>query len=269
VSSPAWYVYAIVSDDDSMTGLSAPGARDLTLVPWRNLAAVTDMATREPSRCDINAILRHNEIVEGLHRERATLPVRFGAAFRDPEAIAAAIASQYITLLADLERVGRRAEVGLTVLWKAPSALPAMLEMRHGQNGGRYLRERAAELRREDEMKERASCIARDLTGLLADDALEHRVTLAPTHDIALRAAYLLERSSVENFRQRVERIRASVSDVDVVIGEPCAPYSFVTRAEADNGKESHGHAARFAAAVAALTCRMPGLNGPGAERVN
>jgi hypothetical protein len=267
--SDQWYVYAIVRDDESLAGLSAPGDRTLTLVPWRHLAAVTEMVTAEPSRCDVDAILRHNDVVEGLHRERATLPVRFGAVFHDAPAVARSIADRYSILLADLERVGRKIEVGLTVLWETPAGASTVLELVRPHHGGRYLRARAAELRREEKMKERATAIAAELTRHLSDEAIEHRVRLLPTRDIALRTACLMNRSDLERFHDCVERAGASLGEVRLVIGGACPPYSFVSRNDPRGDVANHGQGAQFAAALTALTSRMPGLNGPGAERVN
>ena len=265
--SGQWYVYAIVRDDESLAGLSASGERALTLVPWRHLAAVTEMVTTEPSRCDVDAILRHNDVVEGLHRERATLPVRFGAVFHDAPAVARSIADRYSILLADLERIGRKIEVGITALWETNVESP-VLELVRPHHGGRYLRARAAELRREEEMKQRATAIAAELTRHF-DEAIEHRVTLLPTRGIALRAACLMNRSDLERFHDRVEEVRTSLGEVRLVVSGACAPYSFVSRNDVRGDAPNHGQGAQFAAALTALTSRMPGLNGPGAERVN
>ncbi len=239
----ACYVYAIVPRDaPPPAGACADGA-ELTLVPCRELAALTGRMGEDGAAVSAQAVLRHEAVVEAARRQGPALPVRFGTVFRDAEAVACALAERYETLVADLDRLGDRVELCLTALWAAPPGdegsadAPRVGGARSGGGAGaRYLYARAAELQREQALKQRARAVARELDQRLGGLARERRVSLLPTPRVAVRTAYLLDAAAVAAFRATFQATRRARGDLRLLLTGPWPPYSFVTPPEAGSG---------------------------------
>ena len=237
----AHYVYAIVRRNTPLPMVGkGNGAGALTMVPWRELAAVAARRPADDATFSIEAMLHHEAVVEAVRHQGPALPVRFGTMFRDETSVASALAERYDPLVADLDRVGDKVELSLTALWASAShdQLPALRgeEALTGQSAGaRYLLARAAELRREETMKERARLVARRLDQALSAHALDRRVTLAPVERVAVRTAYLLDPAGVTAFRAAFDAMRRERREVRLLLTGPWPPYSFVTRTEVTN----------------------------------
>jgi hypothetical protein len=228
--SRAFYVYAIMGGQTPLPD----DINELVKVHWRDLAAVTGRVTDDDAPMTVENVLHHEAVVEAVRKQGPALPVRFGTMFRDESSIAEALAERYDVLAADLQRLGGKVELSLTAIWAEPSndpphepwqtdAVPA------GRGAGaNYLLERAARVRRDDALTQRARGVAQDLDGVLGWLALERRVSLLPTPKIAVRAAYLLDPASVSAFRAAFESIRGSRGELRVLLTGPWPPYSFV-----------------------------------------
>lgn len=229
------YVYAIVG-----RGASLPGARSaLTMVPCRELAAVTGTPRDDGAWRIIEAVRHHEAIVEAVRRQGPALPVRFGTVFRDAASVAAAIADRYEPLAADLDRLGDKVELSLTALWITPPAVDALpsapVDGRAPTGkgaGARYLHARLAQLRREEGLQLRARAVVRELDRGLGELALTQRVSLLPTPHVAVRATYLLDPREVNAFKAAFETARHDRGEVRVLLTGPWPPYSFVRRPE-------------------------------------
>lgn len=225
----AWYVYAIVRRD---TPLPATGAATLAMVPWGELAAVTGRIRDDGAPATIEAMLRHEAIVEAVRRRGPALPVRFGTVLPDTMSVASALAERYEPLAADLDRLGDKVELSLTALWSAP---PSDDEGGGGGElsaGARYLYACAAQLRRDDALKKRAGAVAQELSRLLGERgwALEQRLSLVPTLRVAVRTTYLLDPAQVGEFRADLDVMCRGVREVRFVLTGPRPPYSFVNQ---------------------------------------
>lgn len=239
--SDGLYVYAVVHHDGAQTSMGEVlASRGLNLVPWRGLAAITRRTSLDAGAVSMDAVRQHEAVVEALLEDSAALPVRFGTIFRDAASVTSALAEQYEPLAADLARVGGKAELSLTALWVSPPVwdgpgFESPDAFSTERAGARYLRARAALLQREQGARERARAIAEALDRELASLTLERRVRLLPTPRIAVRTAYLLERSAVTTFRTAFEGLRRTQSELRLLLTGPWPPYSFVTSAAVPN----------------------------------
>jgi hypothetical protein len=245
--SSACYVYAIVGRGTPLPAAGTGGGAELAMVPCRKLAALTGQMREERPPLTIEAVLHHEAVVEAVRQRGPALPVRFGTVFRDATSVASAIAEQYEPLAADLDRLGARVELSLTTLWTVPPpeiASPASRQEDAAaaghRAGSRYLHARAAELRREEALKERARAVARELDEVLSGLSLERRASVLPTPRIAVRSVYLLDPGGVSAFRAAVETIRANRAELRVLLTGPWPPYSFVGRTGPTDGRASH-----------------------------
>ena len=251
----ARYVYAIVGRGTPLPRAgSCSVANELAIVPWRELAAVTRRIGGSNTTFTMDAVLQHEVVVEAVRQRGPALPVRFGTLFRDAPSVASALAERYDVLEADLRRVGNKVEMSLTAIWRAGSLGDAPHDGSVGQAeraeqsaGARYLRARAAELRREEGLKERARTVGEELDRVLGGHSLERRVSLLPKAGVAIRAAYLLAPGGVGAFRAAFESIRGTSSEIRVLLTGPWPPYSFVRRPAADSGTASDGRLAELA----------------------
>jgi hypothetical protein len=242
--SNAIYVYAIVSREAPLpAGVSGFGGAPLLAIPRRDLAAVASPVSPGELRATSENVLLHEEVVEAVRREGSALPVRFGAVFSDRDAVTQALGERYEVLAADLERVGDKIELGVTLLWAEATVageepretepdLPSALDPAGAEGpGARYMRARLAEHRREAALREKAKALARQLDEMLEEEVLERRHTILPTARLAVRAAYLLEPSRLGTFRALLHRVQRAQPGVRVLLSGPWPPYSFVTAA--------------------------------------
>jgi hypothetical protein len=233
--SSGLYVYAITGGDAGLPDANHQSSVDeLVKVRLRDLAAIASRVIDDAAPITIDAVLHHEAVVEAIRQHGSALPVRFGTVFRDESSVAAALSERYESLLADLQRLGGKVELSLTAIWAAaPTDVPSD-DWRNDAGGpGRgagatYLLERAAKVRRDDALTQRARGVAQDLDGILGWLALERRVSLLPTPKIAVRAAYLLDPAHVSAFRAAFEAIRGSRGELRVLLTGPWPPYSFV-----------------------------------------
>ena len=253
--SSGCYVYAIVRRSTPLPSAETrPGAAELSMVPWRGLAAVTGWKEGDSAPLTWEAMLRHEAVVEWVRQQGPALPVRFGTVFRDATSLASALAEQYETLATDLDRLGDKVELSLTALWAAPPSgsgsapSPRDDAARAGRTAGaRYLLARAAKLRRDETLTERARVVAERVDHVLGGRALERRVSLVPTPRVAVRTAYLLDPAGVGAFREAFDTMCRDRRDVHLLLTGPWPPYSFVGRNETDGGVVPVGRLAELA----------------------
>src|SRR5690242_752068 len=246
----ASYVYAIVGEDTPLPSAEhVPPASNLTRVPYRNLAAVTGHVVDDRRRLTTEAVLRHEAVVEAVRQQGRALPVRFGTVLRDARAVTRALAERYDELAADLERVGDKVELSLTVLLPAFALNDAAFHDLGAESAGiasgsgaGYLRARAAELERNDVLTDSALALAGALDDTLGRLALERRVALMPKPRIAVRMTYLLDPSAVAAFRAAFDARRPAWAEWRMLLTGPWPPYSFVRQREAvDRGISAAG----------------------------
>lgn len=239
--SSARYVYAILPRDaHPPAGLTGWGGTPLTTVTWCDLAAMTSAVSPGEPQPTPDNVLRHAAIVERLREVGPILPVRFGTVLRDGDAVKEALAQRYHVLVADLERLGSKIELGLTVLWDPPDVTSegvASASERHAGSGDgtRYLQARLAEQRREAVLRRNAGKVVRELETALDPHVLEQHSTILPTPRLLLRAAYLVDPARIGSFRDTLGTLRANHPELRFLLSGPWPPYSFVSQpSEAD-----------------------------------
>jgi hypothetical protein len=253
----ACYVYAIVGRDTPLPCVGADAAPVLAMVSWRGLAAVTGDVGDDQAILSMEAVRRHEAVVEAVRQRGPALPVRFGTVFRDATSVASALAGRYEPLEADLGRLGDKVEMGVTALWAAETPAggtdnaPREAGTLELSAGARYLRSRAAEVARDDAQKERAITVVRKLDRVFGARALERRVSLRPASRVAFRISYLLHPAHVCAFKAAFETTHAAIEEVRLLLTGPWSPYSFVHRAKTEDGTSPDG---RLAALVELFT---------------
>jgi len=235
--SAGWYLYAIVAGDTEVpSDLTGIEDAELSTVAWGSLAVVASPLASSGLRLTTENVLRHAAVVEGMRQHGPTLPVRFGTVVADAETLARALAERHDELVADLARLGDKAEFGLTALWDRPpvddgrSDWPGDDERAGDGPGTRYLRARLARSRRDAARQEAARSITRELDAALGSRVLDRRCSIAPTDRLAVRATFLIEPTRFDACRQAIAEVRRRRPDLRVLVSGPWPPYSFVSR---------------------------------------
>lgn len=248
----AWYVYAIIGEDTPLPPMERGHLEvGLTRVSCGKLVAVAEPAADDRLHLTKEAALHHEAVVEAVRLEGPALPVRFGTVFRDAGAVARALAERYDVLVADLERVGDKVELSLTVLWPQAATEAGLQDARAtsvssaAARGAAYLRARAAELERGEVLMESARALARGLDDMLGSLAVERRVAIMPKPLVAVRTTYLLEAGAVGAFRAAFDAVRPELGALRVLLTGPWPPYSFVRQRDA--GMTARGGLAEIA----------------------
>jgi hypothetical protein len=230
------WVYAICERPDQ----PPPRRRGLAQAPLEGLAAgrVLAVVTRHghpPGEPALDALWAHERVIERLMADRAVLPLRFGTKFPDEEALRASLAAHEPALLAALDRVRGRLELGVRAMrlptpnGAAPPAEPiapqAVAAPAATRSGREYLLGKLADTRQ----AEAAAAAVHDPLAALAV-AARRRPTQSPEE--VLRAAYLVDRAAVSRFRAVVERLQREHADLALLCTGPWPPYSFVELGE-------------------------------------
>ena len=250
------YVYAI-TDRPELPVPGGPGLEGLGghescpyPLPHREIAAVVCSLPMAELQVTEANLWKHEAVVEALLADRAVLPVRFGTALADEAAVQAMLATRHAGLVADLDRVRGRVELGLRVLWNdkeqeqdgdpqreaalpLPPAItypPLLTHSRPPANSGQaYLLARLEEERRLQARRREAEMLAAEIHAPLARLAADavREVLLAPR--LLLTAAYLVEQEQVAAFQHEVEKLGQLDPSLRFLCTGPWPAYSFVT----------------------------------------
>jgi gas vesicle protein GvpL/GvpF len=183
------------------------------------LLAVISRHVHPPGEPALDALWVHERVVERIMADRAVLPMRFGSKFPDDDALRTVLARRQTELLATLDRVRGRVEVGLRAM-QPPGAEVDTPEV-EAATGREYLE---AKLRNGRRIERAAATLHEPLTGL----AVEASRQPARSPDELLRASYLVETPDLARFRGAVERLQRANPDVAILCTGPWPPYSFV-----------------------------------------
>lgn len=244
--SERYYVYAITDRDirlpERITGFG--GALftlrdgDLGAVVSR-LDATTGGEGIPPS---MDNLVLHERVVEAIHEAGRALPVRFGSTLPGASAVASALRRYASALRNDLERIGAKDEMGVTVLWSpTQTAGPPARDHEEGQtrakvadsapqSGLAFLRARQRVYQRADVARARAQTLADELDATLGSHAVTRLHAICPSERLAMRSQYLLDREQAPAFRAAFDEVRERYgARLRFLLSGPWPPYSFVT----------------------------------------
>jgi hypothetical protein len=202
---------------------------DATLLEREGLIAVADagllaLASRQDVVPLANAgeLRAHERITGRIHDAVPSLPSRFGQFFRDEATLSAVLRERRADLLGELDLVGDRAEMSVTLSWREP---PDHVRTAGLATGREFLEAKAA---REREQRDAKDVVARLVDHLAVDQAVI-RHTTCPREGVAAIVAVLIARDGAEMLRQQVVSFAERSSDVTARVYGPLPPYSFAS----------------------------------------
>jgi hypothetical protein len=189
----------------------------LRMLPCGTLRVIWGPAGEGP--VDADALWRREALVEALTERCDLLPIRYGARFAGEEELARAVTVRAGELTLALDRIRGAVELSVRVHDAVARSL-SQDDAEPAAGGGAALRARARVAAR----AEQVATIADDALRPLARESLR-RATSGPSE--ALRAAYLVDRGTVEAFGASVARLEEAHPELQILCTGPWPPYSF------------------------------------------
>lgn len=226
-----YLVHAIASTTtEPPGGLQGLDRRPLVGLDAAELTAfATELSEDAVTALGRDALLAHHALVSQLHDVLdGVLPVRFPTLI-DAAGMRAQLAQHASGYAAALSRVHGRVEVALSAVWE-PATAPADAADVHleeaSTSGAEYMRRRQRELHAARAINDRAADLADALTRALPPGAEIAAKRIAPSTELALSIAYLVQRAAARDVIATLGRPRP---DVRILINGPWPPYSFAT----------------------------------------
>ena len=209
------YAYCL-SDEVSaavLEGARGVGGVKLRLMELGNISAVVSDFEEEAITVTRENVFAHERVVREVLRRTTPLPFRFGTVV-SMERLESYVGSHRTELLASLERVRGAVEMSVKIIWNVEDAVrglletegagvPARSEEQKGA-GATYLAAKRREILGDELLKERAEAIAAWMAVRVEGCASESNVSVHPSEALFLRAAYLVQRERLDDYRATV-----------------------------------------------------------------
>lgn len=229
------YVYAIAERSEAALPENpgiAQGA--LSSITYNDLAAIVSLLPTASVEITEETVWLHEETLEMLMQRRAILPVRFGTAMDNAEAVRSMLAAHYDDFTANLDQVRGRVELGLRVLWdenqqEQCETHPQQMRGLAGERGREYMLTQLEKRRQFEKRRQHAEKLIKSIHNPLAELAVayQHRMLITPR--LLLTAAYLVARDQVEQFRVEIEKLAVLHGSLRFLCTGPWPAYNFVT----------------------------------------
>lgn len=258
------YVYCIGDDlqEAAFEGVEGVGRAPVRLLGLGRVAAVVSDVGEEPTAVKEENLLAHNRVNAAALARSTPLPCRFGTRAA-PEHLAEYAATNEAALLAALARVRGCVEMSVKIMLKAAgkerkakvasegagleevgrrappessadagkvvgaTAGDVELDSARAGRGTAFLLQKRRELMGEEEERRRAEESGAWLAAAVAGLALETAARVSPSEAIVARAAHLIERARVAEYRARLRAHAAVRADLHLLTSGPWPPYSF------------------------------------------
>ncbi len=246
-ASVAEYVYGVV--EDRARAPTAPGVRgaEVKLITSDGPAALVSELEADSIRLGREEMLAHMRVLADAFSHGTVLPMRFGVVMEDAEAVRTRLLEPHATdLRAQLASLAGKVELGIRVTFEEAALMreivaenPDIARIRKSLQG----RPDDATYYERIELGERvAAAVQRKAQreGQRIVDALSLAAVDAdvrdPAHErVALNAAFLVERSRLEEFDEVLEALaRAHAERLRFACNGPLPPHSFVQFAGGD-----------------------------------
>ncbi len=238
------YIFAVTQHTDALEGLlpSLTGFQDAAVeaISHGGLSAVVCQAPKRKIRPRRKNLKIHHDTVHALTDTTSTLPMAFGMVAEGHEAVVQFLARHHDTLIDQLERLHGRAEMGLTVSWKAEDVTAHLVSKREDLQAER---DRLFADGREPSRDEKIALgqtfaaaleaerhdITERLVALLSGACEELQVNEPRGDQEIARLAMLVKADAEDAVTGSIEAAaRAFDDDILFSISGPIAPYSFL-----------------------------------------
>ncbi|HEY7547680.1 MAG TPA: GvpL/GvpF family gas vesicle protein [Blastocatellia bacterium] len=229
------YVYCLSEENvaDALEGVTGIAGATPHLISSDAISAVVSHFDGEQVSVTRERVVAHERVINLMLARTTPLPFRFGTVASATD-IENYIDAQRESLEAMFARVRGMVEMSVKIIWNkeaATDAEHAEIDVRDQSLGpGRaFLLARQREMAGDAALRRRGEDIARWLKERLSDSVRESVVRVQPMEALVLKASFLVERSRLAEYRERINRAREERSDLSFLTSGAWAPYSFVT----------------------------------------
>jgi hypothetical protein len=216
------HLYAIVEPHVACAGVGVDGEPLIPIACGDVLAVASEHSRPFDTAPSEEELWEHEGALEALLETGGVLPVRFGVRFADHDAVRAEVQPRSAQLVAALAHVRNRVELSVRLLERASAAQPSAEEIDSDAGpGARYLLEQV-------EQRRYAARKLGAVLSRLAPRAVAELSHLLPRAGTLATAAFLVEQTAVEGFRQQAQQLERELEDVVLVCTGPWPPYNFV-----------------------------------------
>lgn len=229
------YVYCLGDDlpESAFEGLAGVGGARARVLAVGGFAAVVSEVSEDGAPVNEENLLAHNRVNAAALAVSTPLPCRFGTRAA-PEHLAEYVEGRATALAAALARVRGRVEMSVKLMEK-PGVGSQESEVRSRKAevesaagaGTAFLLKKRRELLGEEGARRRAEEAAAWLASGVGDLARETAERLSPPEAIFVRAAHLVERERVAEYRARLRALAAGRVGLRLLTSGPWPPYSF------------------------------------------
>ena len=233
------YVYCLGDElsGAAFEGLAGVGGARVRVLALGGLAAVVSEAGDDAPAVNEENLLAHNRVNAAALAVSTPLPCRFGTRAA-PERLEEYVRSNEAALASALARVRGRVEMSVKLMSKAEGeGQKAKIEgeaeglvgaSKGGVGAGTaFLLKKRRELLGEEGARRRAEAAAEWLASGVGELACETAARLSPSEAIFVRAAHLVERARVAEYRARLRTLAAGRRDLRLLTSGPWPPYGF------------------------------------------
>jgi hypothetical protein len=170
--------------------------------------------------------LAHAAVIQSVLRETTPLPFRFGTLVTEQE-LENYVTAKRQALRSKLEQVRGCVEMNVKIISEGEwieEPLPAGTQEKPGTA---FLSEKRREILGGEARAEEAKRVTEWLQRQVATVAKATQITTSQTKALLLTAAHLVERSRIDEFREKVTEARQQRPDLHFLTSGPWAPYSF------------------------------------------
>jgi hypothetical protein len=236
------YVYCLGDglSEALVEGLAGVGGAPVRLLSLGRLAAFVSETEDDPVSVTDENVLAHNRVNVAALAGSTPLPFRFGAR-AERERLAEYAATNEAALVAALARVRGCVEMSVKIMEKTQGARRKTQE---GDEAGRktngagvvaaqvgrgtaFLLAKQRELSGAETLKTRAEEVAAWLAAGVSGVAREQAARVNPSEAIVVRAAHLVERARIEQYKERVRELSGKRVGLHFLTSGPWPPYSF------------------------------------------
>ena len=230
------YVYCLGDElrGPAFEGLAGVGGARVRVLSFGGLAALVSDGGDGAGAVSGESLLAHNRVNAAALAVSTTLPCRFGTRAA-PERLAEYVSANEAALAAALARVRGRVEMGVKLMEKSGAGgREPEVEREAGAAGPgaagagtAFLLKKRREILGEEGARRRAEDAAAWLAEGVNGLARETAERLSPSEAIFVRAAHLVERERVGEYRTRLRALAAGRRDLRLLTSGPWPPYSF------------------------------------------
>ena len=221
------YVYCLV---EGMTTLDQPpqgiSNAPVRILPIDDLAVLVSDFDNDTVPVTRDNALAHATVVRSVLDRTTPLPFRFGTLVSDQQ-LRSYISARKSALETNLALVRDCVEMSVKIIWSVSK--DSQQQPSHNQQGAgaRFLEERRQKLLGDESSAAEAAEISGWLREAVTSLVRDERITVRPSEKLVLAGAYLIKRTKIQQFRDKIAEAGAARPKLHFLLSGPWPPYSF------------------------------------------